>query len=227
MSEVALARSQAPVLAARGVSKSYGRSWAVRRVTVEFHAGTLTALTGDNGAGKSTLLKVFAGLVRPDEGAVEVFGEPFAGFLPWDIRARMGFIGHLPFVYADLSGVENMSFFRVLYRVTRGEYVSRGFGWERALLSRVGLADAGDKIVGTYSRGMTQRLALARLMLQDPEIWLLDEPSTGLDAQGYELLRAILEEARDRGRCVVAVTHDLSALGRIDREVRLRGGRFS
>jgi heme exporter protein A len=213
------------VLAARAISKSFVRTWAVRRVTLELTPGTVVALTGDNGAGKSTLLRILAGLVKPDEGTVEVCGERFSGFLPADVRARMGFIGHLPFVYGDLSGIENVRFFKTLYE-TVGE-TSSGTGWETRLLARVGLGDAGDKIVRTYSRGMTQRLALARLMLQNPAIWLLDEPSTGLDAQGYVLLRAILDEARARGRCVLAVTHDLSALGPIDREVRLFGGRVA
>lgn len=210
------------VLAARSVSKSFGRSWAVRRVEVELARGTLTALTGDNGAGKSTLLRILAGLIKPAEGAVEVFGEPFSGFLPTDVRARMGFIGHLPFVYGDLTGLENMRFFRSLYRVTGASDQTA-----RELLERVGLGDARDKLVRGYSRGMTQRLALARLLLQDAEIWLLDEPSTGLDAGGLELLGAVLAEARGRGRCLVAVTHDLPALGAIDREVRLRAGRVT
>lgn len=206
-------------LAARDVSRSFGRSWALRRVTVELSASTLTALVGDNGAGKSTLLQMFAGLVRPVEGSVEVFGEQFAGFLPADIRAQMGFLGHAPFVYPDLSGRENLRFFHRLYGVPDA-------GGDDALLERVGLRDARDKLVRNYSRGMTQRLALARLLLQDPPIWLLDEPSTGLDANGMALLEQLLDEARGRGRCVLAVTHDLGVLGRVDREVRLRNGRL-
>lgn len=208
------------MLAARDVSRSFGRSWAVRRVTLELGAGSLTALVGDNGAGKSTLLHMFAGLMKPVEGTIEVFGEPFSGFLPRDIRERMGFVGHAPFVYPDLNGSENLRFFAGLYGVTRT------LADDAALLTRVGLADAADKLVRTYSRGMTQRLALARMLLQDPEIWLLDEPSTGLDAQGMGLLRDLLGEARSRGRCVLAVTHDLAALGQVDREVRLKGGRL-
>lgn len=208
------------VLAARDVSRSFGRSWAVRRVTIELTGASLTALVGDNGAGKSTLLQMFAGLVRPVEGSIEVFGESFNGFLPSDIRCRMGFVGHAPFVYPDLTGNENLAFFGKLYGVTRS------VADDRALLARVGLADAGEKLVRTYSRGMTQRLALARMLLQDPDIWLLDEPSTGLDAQGMQLLVGLLAEARARGRCVVAVTHDLAALGVVDREVRLRAGRL-
>jgi len=208
------------VLAARDVSRSFGRSWAVRHVTLELTSASLTALVGDNGAGKSTLLHMFAGLVRPVEGCVEVFGETFVGFLPSDIRCRMGFVGHAPFVYPDLTGNENLRFFGKLYGV------ARSIEEDRALLTRVGLADAGEKLVRTYSRGMTQRLALARMLLQDPDIWLLDEPSTGLDAQGIKLLQVLLAEARARGRCVVAVTHDMAALGGVDREVRLRAGRL-
>jgi len=208
-----------PVLAAREVSRSFGRSWAVRRVTLELEAGMLTALLGDNGAGKSTLLQMLAGLLRPSEGAVEVCGEPFVGFFPAEVRARMGFIGHAPFVYPDLTGSENLAFFA-------GLYPGQGRPPARELLGRVGLALAGDKIVRGYSRGMTQRLALGRLPLQDPPIWLLDEPSTGLDAQGAVLLANLLAEARARGRCIVAVTHDLLALGKVDLEARLKGGRL-
>lgn len=213
-----------PVLVARDVSRSYGRSWAVRRVTVELSAGALTALVGDNGAGKSTLLQMFAGLLRPTEGAIEVFGEAFRGFFPSDVRARVGYIGHAPFVYPDLTGHENVAFFDRLYPNGARPDHPRPTGPE--LLARVGLADAGDKLVRSYSRGMTQRLALARLILQDPPIWLLDEPSTGLDRQGIAFLSSVLAEAKARGRCVVAVTHDMDALGAIDREVRLKGGRL-
>lgn len=211
-----------PVLCAREVSRSYGRSWAVRRVTVELGAGTLTALVGDNGAGKSTLLQMFAGLLRPSEGAIEVFGEAFRGFFPSDVRARVGYIGHAPFVYPDLTGSENIAFFSRLYPL--GGQGPRPAPDE--LLAQVGLADAGDKLVRSYSRGMTQRLALARLILQDPPIWLLDEPSTGLDRGGIAFLGGVLAAAKARGRCVVAVTHDMDALGVIDHEVRLKGGRI-
>lgn len=210
------------VLAARDLSRSFGRSWAVRRVSVEMHAGTLTALTGDNGAGKSTLLGLLAGLLRPSEGQVAVFGEAFSGFFPADIRERVGFLGHLPFVYPDLSGRENLAFFRGLYRVDPAKAAT-----DDALLAEVGLTDASHRLARTYSRGMTQRLALARMLLQDAPIWLLDEPSTGLDAAGQALLSRVLAEAKARGRCVVAVTHDLAPLGQIDREVRLRGGRLA
>jgi len=210
------------VLAAVGLSRSFGRSWAVRRVSVELSAGTLTALTGDNGAGKSTLLALLAGLLRPSEGEVMVFGEAFNGFFPTDIRERLGFLGHLPFVYPDLSGRENLAFFRGLYGVDASRAPT-----DDALLAEVGLSDAAHRLARTYSRGMTQRLALARMLLQDAPIWLLDEPSTGLDAAGQALLARVLAEARARGRCVVAVTHDLAPLGQIDREVRLRGGRLA
>jgi len=219
-----------PVLSAREVSRSYGRSWAVRRVTVELHAGSLTALVGDNGAGKSTLLQMFAGLLRPTEGAIEAFGEAFRGFFPSDVRARVGYIGHAPFVYPDLTGNENIAFFTRLYPESGPDNVSDDGRGPRPtsaeMLARVGLADAGEKLVRSYSRGMTQRLALARLILQDPPIWLLDEPSTGLDRNGIAFLGSVLAEARSRGRCVVAVTHDMDALGAIDREVRLKGGRL-
>jgi heme ABC exporter ATP-binding subunit CcmA len=193
--------------------------WAVRRVTHRFEPGTLTALLGDNGAGKSTLLSLLAGLLRPDEGQVEVFGTPCVGFLPTELRRNIAYLGHQPFVYPDLTGRENIRFFEDLHsRPAIPDAAS--------LLARLALSDAADRPVRTYSRGMVQRLALGRIVLQDAPIWLLDEPTTGLDHHGLALLRDLLAAAVAYGRTIVAVTHDLTALGPVNATLRLTRGRL-
>lgn len=205
----------APALQAVDLSRRFGRQWAVRRVSASFAPGTVTALVGDNGAGKSTLLSLLAGLLRPDEGHVTVMGVETAGFHPPELRRQIAHLGHAPFVYTDLSGRENVAFFERLY--AKSAPVD--------LLKRVGLAEAADRPARTYSRGMLQRLALARVVLQDAPIWLLDEPTTGLDVHGLALLRELLATARAAGRTLVAITHDLDALGPIDQMLRLTRGR--
>lgn len=202
-------------LRAVDLSRRFGRQWAVRHVSATFEAGTVTALVGDNGAGKSTLLSLLAGLLRPDEGHVAIMGVETAGFHAPELRRQIAHLGHAPFIYTDLSGRENIAFFERLYA-------------RRApadLLKRVGLAEAADRPARTYSRGMLQRLALARVVLQDAPIWLLDEPTTGLDVHGLALLRELLATARSAGRTLVAITHDLEALGPIDQMLRLTRGR--
>jgi heme exporter protein A len=208
-----------PPLAVVDVSRRFGRSWALRRVSLTFPQGTATALLGDNGAGKSTLLQICAGLQRPTEGHVEIHGVALRGFFPAESRAEIAYLGHLPFVYPDLTGRENLAFFRRLFGV-------EGTTTDATLLERVGLTHAADRPARTYSRGMTQRLALARMILQDAPIWLLDEPTTGLDAHGLALLRKVLADATARGRTLIAVTHDLESLGPMTRTVRLHGGRL-
>lgn len=202
-------------LVAVDLSRRFGRQWAVRRVSARFEAGTVTALLGDNGAGKSTLLSLLAGLQRPDEGHVNIMGTSAAGFLPVELRRQIAHLGHLPFVYTDLTGRENVAFFERLYdRKAPPD-----------LLARVGLAEAADRPARGYSRGMVQRLALARIVLQDAPIWLLDEPTTGLDVHGLALLRDLLAGARKAGRTLIAITHDLEALGPIDQMLCLNRGR--
>lgn len=211
-----------PVIEVVDVSRRFGRRWALRRVSLAFMPGTVTAILGDNGAGKSTLLQILAGLQRPSEGDVIVFDELIAHFPPRHIRERVAVLMHQPGVYPDLTGRENLQFFARLHGRPALAYQLG------PLLERVGLTDAADRAVRTYSRGMTQRLALARVLLQEARLWLLDEPTTGLDARGVELLGAIIGEAKARGTTVIAVTHDLPGLGpSVDRVVRLAQGRIA
>ncbi len=210
--------SEEPVLEVDGVSRRYARRWALRRLTCAIRAGEVVVLAGDNGAGKSTLLRLAAGLVKPTEGRIWTFGLPVA--TP-SVRSRVGYLGHQTFVYPELSGRENLVFFTRFY----GHPLDHA--QVTATLARIGLADAAARAVGTYSRGMVQRLALGRLLVQRAELWLLDEPTTGLDQAGVALLVDILREHRARGGAVLTATHDLAAFTTIvDRTIRVSEGRL-
>lgn len=210
------------LLEAVDVSRRFGRRWALRHFSAGFEAGTLTALVGHNGAGKSTALAVLAGTLRPTEGRLEAFGQDLHA--PSDavvIRRRLGVLGHRPFVYGELTGLENLRFFARLYDR------SADTGALEARLEEVGLGLAAHRAARTYSRGMVQRLALARLLVQEADAWLLDEPTTGLDAAARDWFVGLLTEARAAGRAVVVVTHDLETIAPvIDRTLVLDSGRL-
>lgn len=201
-----LLSAEAVVLSARAVSRRFGRRWAVRRVSFEVRRGELVLVLGHNGAGKSTLLALVAGLIRPTEGEITVAGRQHHGFPQRALREQLGILRHEPFVYPELSGRENLTLMARLYgRPADGPTVD-------AVLERLDLARAAHRPARTYSRGMVQRLALGRLMLQDAALWLLDEPTTGLDTAGRALMVSLLAEARAAGTTVVCVTHDPALL---------------
>jgi heme exporter protein A len=187
------------VVHAENVGKAFGRSVVLRDVTLHVSPGDVVALFGPNGAGKSTLLRLLAALARPTTGVVRLFGETQGGA---GVRRRIGLVAHQSFLYPDLTARENLRFYARMYRLDAPD--ERAETW----LRRVDLAEAGDRPVRLFSRGMEQRLALARALLHDPELVLLDEPWSGLDAAGSEWLSALLGELRERGRAVVAATHD-------------------
>ena len=210
-----------PALVTRNVSRRFGRQWAVRKVSLSLEPGALHVIIGHNGAGKSTLLNLLAGAMRPNEGEVEVLGSSFEQGGA-ELRRRVAWLPHTPFVYPDLSGRESLSFVAGLY----GRKCDSARLDE--LLERVQLSTAGHRKVRTYSRGMTQRLALAAVMLQSADVWLLDEPATGLDVSGREMLLRVLSEAKEAGACVVVVTHDPSAFAPVtDALYRLEKARLS
>ncbi len=191
----------------------------MRHVSLTFEAGTTTALVGHNGAGKSTLLAMMAGKLRPDDGEITVLGRSLSAGLSASTRRALGLLLHEPWVYPELTGTENLAFFAGLYGRTRQTDIA-------ATMASVGLDLAAGRRARTYSRGMTQRLALARLMVQDAQIWLLDEPMTGLDASGRELVVERLQAARAAGRCVVVVTHAPNLLeSALDRVITLDSGK--
>jgi heme exporter protein A len=204
---------------ARGLTKVYGRQRALGGVDLTLRAGEATALLGPNGAGKSTLVGILATLVTPSAGEVR-YGDERAG--DDDLRGAIGVIAHESLCYGDLTGRENLSFFARLYNVPDAR------ARVEQLLDRVGLADAAERPARTYSRGMLQRLAVARALVHKPQLLLADEPFTGLDRAGVELLATLLSEERARGCILCVVTHDFDAVAAlIDRVVVLARGRIA
>lgn len=203
------------------LAKRYGSERALGGVNLELEAGKMTALLGHNGAGKTTLLGIVSTLVRPSDGTVayRAKGTEVSGM---DVRKEIGMLAHASLCYGELSAYENLELVGGLYSVDGGRDACA------AVLDKVGLdAKARDRPARTYSRGMLQRLALARALLTRPSLLLLDEPFTGLDRQGALSLGEQLGELRDAGAIVVVVTHDLEAIAdRTDHLVILRRGQL-
>ena len=173
------------------LGKSYGEKRVLHGVDLELPRGGFAVVTGPNGSGKTTLLRICAGLALPSVGEVHVDAE----------RAQVGYLGHEPLVYRELTALENLELYGRLYRVPeRRERVGM-------LLERFGLWEVRHERIASYSRGMTQRLALCRVLLHDPALLVLDEPYTALDSQGAEVLDAQLCELRD-DRTFLVSTHE-------------------
>lgn len=201
---------RAPALEAADVSRRFGRQWAVRRVSVAFLPGTISALVGHNGSGKSTLLALLAGALRPTEGEILAFGTDLHHHPePALVRQRVAWLAHQPPVYPDLTGPENLALAAGLY----GRHLTAEH--QAAVLDRVGLHGARRQRVRAYSRGMVQRLGLARTIIQGASVWLLDEPMTGLDRAGRDLFVEVIAEARGRDIALIVVTHHVDVLGGI------------
>jgi heme exporter protein A len=207
------------VVRAERLEKAFGRSMVLRDVTLSVRAGETVALFGPNGAGKSTLLRICATLMEPTAGSLELFGTAERGGM---VRRRIGLVAHQSFLYPDLTARENLVFYARLHGLRDGEALAD------AWLARAALAEVGDRPVRLFSRGMEQRLALARGLLHDPELILLDEPWSGLDAAAADWLGTLLAELRDRGRTIIASTHDFErGLGVADRAMILHRGRLA
>jgi len=179
------------MIRARKLGKRFGEKRVLRGVDLDVERGAFAVVTGPNGSGKTTLLRICAGLALPSEGELEV-----------DVpRAGIGYLAHEPLVYRELSALENLELYGRLYHVPERR--------ERTgmLLERFGLWDVRHDRVASYSRGMTQRLALCRVLLHDPQLLVLDEPYTALDAAGAELLDAQLAELH-REHTLLVSTHD-------------------
>lgn len=214
------ARSSIERVQMTGVTKRYGQERALANVTLELRAGKVCALLGHNGAGKSTLLGILSTLVQATAGKVEYYSGEHALEHGEVLRREIGLLAHASLCYGELSAVENLLLFARLYGVPLDEAgaVQR--------LVEVGLVgSAHQRAARTYSRGMWQRLALARALLPHPSLVLLDEPFTGLDRGGAMALGESLGALKARGAMVVVVTHDLEAIAALtDHVVILRRG---
>lgn len=193
--------SSEPAIAVQGLWRSYGERPALRDVAFSVPAGGTLAIIGPNGAGKSTLLRILATLLRPGEGSVRVLGAQLPGS-GWRVRGRIGLLGHEPLLYPDLTARENLRFHSRLHGLTPASAQAR-IDW---LLDRIGLSRRADDRVGELSRGMIQRLAVARALVHDPELLLLDEPLAALDPGAAESISPLL--GPNPGRTRVLVTHD-------------------
>lgn len=200
------------------VAKRFGRKWALRGASFQAEPGTALALMGHNGSGKTTLLRVAATTLRPTRGGGRIFG--------WDllketdrIRRYVGALYHEPGVYADLTARENLEFARRMWGGESDVTIDEA-------LDRVGLAPVAEERAGGFSSGMTRRLALARLVMRPPRLMLLDEPYASFDADGIELVNAMVRATADRGGIALVATHDPARSSEVvDDVVTLQEGR--
>jgi heme exporter protein A len=199
----------APLIEARGLSKTFGPTPILRDVNLKIGAAGGALIVGSNGAGKSTFVRILAGLSAPTTGSALLFGAP-SHTLEASLRARVSVVTHQSFLYPNLTARENLTFFADLYGRPRdaGEIS----GW----LERVGLARAGDERVRTFSRGMEQRLTLARALLNQPDALLMDEPFAALDTDGVALVSTLLREARACGCALLLTAHQEVAVAGMD-----------
>ena len=185
-----------------GISKLFGRFAALHDLSASLASGRLYALLGENGAGKTTLLRIIAGLARPTRGAVTVLGSHD----PRNVSARIGYMAHATLLYDDLTGRENLEYFL-------GLYPTQAKKSPQELLETVGLEKVDAKRqVSQYSQGMKQRLALARALLSTPDLLLLDEPFSNVDAKSITAMSLLLGRLRDHGATVIVITHQIDAL---------------
>ena len=199
-----------------GLTKLFGRTPALIGVDMTFPAGAITSVEGHNGSGKTTLLQLLAQLARPTRGTIH-YGQLTGG--P-GVRRHIGLLAHASMLYPDLSGIENLELFASIYGGSKPHIL--------ALRDRFELEEFADRPVRTCSRGQIQRIALARALLAEPTLLLLDEPSTGLDTEGMERLQQTIRQERERGAIIVLVSHDSSFAGGLaDRRIRLQRGRVA
>jgi heme exporter protein A len=198
-----------------GLARHYGEREALSGVSLSLQQGQTLVVFGPNGAGKTTLLRVLATLLRPHGGRVEVLGESIPE-RAWAVRGRIGLLGHEPLLYRELTARENLSFHASLHDVAAVRVAE--------LLAAVRMEDRADEPLRTLSRGMVQRVAVARAVLHDPELLLLDEPRSNLDPAAAELVEPLIGAAAGRTR--VICSHDPSGgLAEADLVLGLREGR--
>ncbi len=206
----------APVISVSNLIRQFGRFAALRGVTAEFAGGKLYGVLGDNGAGKTTLLRTLAGLNQPSSGAVTILGATRFR----DICQQVGYMAHPSLLYDEMSGMENLEYFACLYRITSKTRCAE-------VIRAVGLDPKLIRPVGQYSQGMRQRMSLARALLNDPKILLLDEPFSNVDVHSATEMVRLLARARDTGKTIFIVTHQASLLeGAADEFVWMEYGKI-
>mgnify|MGYP001458586147 FL=1 len=196
------------IIETHALTKAYGLQPVLRKIDLGIERGEFVALLGANGSGKSTLLRLLCALSKPTAGTLKVGGWE----LPKEaaaVRSQIGLVSHKSLVYDNLTANENLLFFARVYGLNDIDgRIKRG-------LERVGLGKRGGDLVRTYSRGMLQRLSIARALLHDPDVLLLDEPYTGLDQDASGILDNLLQQAHGDGKTVVMVTHELDRAQRL------------
>lgn len=214
----AIVSAPAPAVVLDGVARRFGVQWPLRGVNLTVLPGDGVALMGRNGSGKTTLLRILSTAIRPTRGSGRILGHDLVGDAEI-VRARTGVLGHAPALYLDLTPRENLAFAQRMYG---GAPEPRAID---AALERVGLRDFADDRVRHFSAGMTRRVSLARLLLREHAVLLLDEPYASFDADGIALLNEIANAARARGGTVIVATHDpMRARGMADRAVMVEAG---
>ena len=216
------APSNEPAIRAAALRKIYGALPALDGVDLIVPSGTCVLLLGANGAGKSTLLRVVSTLVPPTSGTLRIHGADARRADRAALRRRIGLLAHQTYLYENLTAAENLQFYARLYGLPSPRDAAR-----EALASSA-LEDRAADLVRTFSRGMKQRLAIARALLHDPDLLLLDEPFSGLDRESCARLTAQLVASRDAGRTCLLATHAVVvAAGLADRVVVLAAGRVA
>jgi len=209
-----------PAISVSNVVKQFGRFAALRGVNAEFEAGKFYAVLGDNGAGKTTLLRALAGLAHPTRGAISILGQD-----PQAACRDIGYMAHPSLLYDEMSGMENLRYFAQLYGIAD---VGRRTNDRCAQVVRsVGLDPELTRPVGQYSQGMRQRMSLARAILHDPKILMLDEPFSNVDVHSAGDMVGLLRGMRDAGKTIFVVTHQAALLeGVADEFVWMQAGQI-
>lgn len=208
------------MILASGIGKSFAKQRVLIDVSFSVSSGECIQLLGDNGSGKTTLLRALATLISVDKGSLVIDGHDSQKDKAY-IRGKIGFLGHRPLVYSNLTVSENLEFSASLFQVAN--YRSK----MSEILDHVGLTNSKDKRAGMLSHGLMKRVSMARILLQEPEILLLDEPETGLDKQGVLILQELMNANKARGGSTVMTTHNPeSARSIADRILILSGGKI-
>ena len=205
----------ASTITVKNVIKQFGRFAALRGVSAEFDQGRFHAILGDNGAGKTTLLRALAGLAQPTQGTISIFGKN-----PRDACRDLGYMAHPSLLYDEMSGMENLRYFAGLYGLAGDSRCAEA-------IRAVGLDPELTRGVGQYSQGMRQRMSLARAILHDPKLLLLDEPFSNVDVHSAREMVGLLKNMRDAGKTIFVVTHQALLLeGVADEFVWMEAGQI-